>query len=342
LSFFAMSLFFTLSGFVIHYNYGQSFATNGHGPATSRFLLARFARLYPLYFVGLILSVSIFPQGPFFTNPWVALSCLTLTQSWFNIHGAVGDLLGASWSISTEFGLYLMFIPLAAAISRLSHALIVLVCFCVLAVLVIVALVLAYPGYLSHILEPLHFIDPPESAPPWQWLLYASPPVRALEFFAGAIAAQFVLTRPPLLTKDNSAVSIVAIGCVVYCVVIIIFGPPVSIESTIGALMPDFIFAPAIVTLLILVSCRDIWLTRLMSSGPMIAAGTISYSVYLLQPLAFQAINNTFVGLHFFGNMARAVFAILIVTALAHCVYYLFEEPMRARIRSIGARRVVS
>jgi len=72
---------------VIHYNYGPDFADSGIRQAANRFLLARFARLYPLYFAGLILSVSFIPGTPFFQNAWIALSSASLTQSWFNLHG---------------------------------------------------------------------------------------------------------------------------------------------------------------------------------------------------------------------------------------------------------------
>src|SRR5262249_51829657 len=157
-----------------------------------------------------------------------------------------------------EFGLYLMFIPLAAALSRLRHTPAILICFCIFAVLTIVTLVSAYPGYVSPGLAALHVFDPRGNVPLWNFLLYISPLIRALEFFAGAMAAQFVLTRPPVRPKHNTTASIVAIVCVVYCAAIIIFGPPASVESIGGALMPDFIFAPALVTLLILVSYFDI------------------------------------------------------------------------------------
>jgi peptidoglycan/LPS O-acetylase OafA/YrhL len=43
-----LTTFFVLSGFVIHYNYGAAIAGKG-APAIRAFLVARFARLYPLY-----------------------------------------------------------------------------------------------------------------------------------------------------------------------------------------------------------------------------------------------------------------------------------------------------
>jgi hypothetical protein len=44
-----MPLFFTLSGFIIHYVYADTF-TGGWRRATSEFAIARFSRIYPLYF----------------------------------------------------------------------------------------------------------------------------------------------------------------------------------------------------------------------------------------------------------------------------------------------------
>jgi hypothetical protein len=45
-----MTLFFVLSGFVIHYNYAASIERDG-ARGIANFFVARFARLYPLYIV---------------------------------------------------------------------------------------------------------------------------------------------------------------------------------------------------------------------------------------------------------------------------------------------------
>ena len=194
LAYFSMSLFFTLSGFVIHYNYGKQFAIDGVPAASGSFLLARFARLYPLYFVGLILSVSFIPGGAFFHHFWIALSCLTLTQTWFDVHGATGGVIGGSWSISTEFALYILFIPFAAPITRMRRPLVALALFCMCSFAVVAVLVPLFPSYITPALEPFVSLGPPDSMVPWQWVLYVSPPIRALQFFAGALAAQLVLS----------------------------------------------------------------------------------------------------------------------------------------------------
>jgi peptidoglycan/LPS O-acetylase OafA/YrhL len=55
-----MPLFFVLSGFVIHYNYGHLF-TDLPATALSRFAIARLARIYPLFLV--MLAYALFWNG---------------------------------------------------------------------------------------------------------------------------------------------------------------------------------------------------------------------------------------------------------------------------------------
>src|SRR5260370_292937 len=57
-----MPLFFTLSGFIIHYVYAAPFAASWRGAAVE-FAGARFSRIYPLYFVLLLVALITTPMG---------------------------------------------------------------------------------------------------------------------------------------------------------------------------------------------------------------------------------------------------------------------------------------
>jgi peptidoglycan/LPS O-acetylase OafA/YrhL len=121
-----MTLFFTLSGFVIHYNYGE--ALSSYRPAAMwSFVTARFARLYPLYIFALALTLAFIPN-PFADDVFwrAAPFYFTLTQDWFplRIHGqAVSSIyVGQAWSISAEVMLYFLYIPFARAICCLKSA----------------------------------------------------------------------------------------------------------------------------------------------------------------------------------------------------------------------------
>lgn len=331
LAFFAMSLFFVLSGFVIQYNYASSFSESSFFTAASRFFVARFARLYPLYVVGLILSVSFTPNSAFFAHYWVVLSCLTLTQTWFNVHGATGDLIGYSWSISTEFALYLFFVPLASVLSHVRHPLRGLVIFCIGAFsLMLIMVALSTP--IASALGGFQFLGPHDSAPPLQWLLYFSPLVRSLEFFAGVLAAQAIISgEASLYLNSRNATALTAVG-LLYCVIAIIAAPR-PFEGVLGDMLPNFLFAPGIVAVILAVSCQKVWLTRFLSRPATVAAGEISYSVYLLSVLVFMSLANSFAGGGTAGKIGKVIYAVLITSALGYGVFHLFESPARRIIR---------
>src|SRR5688572_18764520 len=75
-----MPLFFVLSGFVIHYNYGALFRQR-FDIALVRFLGARFARLFPLY--ALLLALYAVEKNAQATDAATWTAYLTLTQAWF-------------------------------------------------------------------------------------------------------------------------------------------------------------------------------------------------------------------------------------------------------------------
>jgi peptidoglycan/LPS O-acetylase OafA/YrhL len=61
---FSMTLFFVLSGFVIHYNYSDVIQQRG---GIQKFFVARFARLYPLYLLVFMVELALYSQDP---NPY--------------------------------------------------------------------------------------------------------------------------------------------------------------------------------------------------------------------------------------------------------------------------------
>ena len=125
---FGMTLFFVLSGFVIHYNY-RGLAAGAGLKGLGAFLWARFARLYPLFIV--MLAVNIVLSGRFqrflagesdgFAGLLSALPYFLLfTQSWFYmlidgtpLVSAIGGGSPLTWSISTEWFFYLAYPAIA-------------------------------------------------------------------------------------------------------------------------------------------------------------------------------------------------------------------------------------
>src|SRR6202045_5072920 len=123
-----MTLFFVLSGFVIHYNYGLSVSLPG---GVRAFFVARFARLYPLFFLVFVIStVEAFRSADGKVDNLGPIPLyLTFTQSWwFWVFGdraareAYRNATGLMWSLSTEAFFYAAYPLLAPALRRLVGA----------------------------------------------------------------------------------------------------------------------------------------------------------------------------------------------------------------------------
>ncbi len=119
LAYFGISLFFVLSGFVIQHTYAHRFRDTGFRSAAAAFFVSRFARLYPLYLVALVLSLGTVAMPTGAGGAEILAAHLTLTRSWFNLQEAV---FAPAWSISTEWFFYIVFalfvMPIAAATRR--------------------------------------------------------------------------------------------------------------------------------------------------------------------------------------------------------------------------------
>ena len=116
-----VSYFFVLSGFILAYVYPSLKDFKD----ISRFLVARFARLWPLHVATFLLVLLIFPSK--LRNPAghdsldLILTNLFLVQSWIPIYNYYFSYNWLSWAISTEFAFYLLFPWLVSAWQRTWH-----------------------------------------------------------------------------------------------------------------------------------------------------------------------------------------------------------------------------
>jgi len=103
----AVPFFFLLSGFVLAHVYPSL----DDWSARKHFLLARFARIYPLHLLTFLMVVLALPadaRTPLEKCTYV-LKNLTLIHSWSSNHDVNFAFNGPSWSISVEFFLYASF-----------------------------------------------------------------------------------------------------------------------------------------------------------------------------------------------------------------------------------------
>lgn len=112
----AVGFFFVLSGFILAYNYP------GDAPvAASSFYRARFARIYPVYVLGLIVALPFLASRTLRDASWghaaleVALA-VSLTQAWVPAFWSAVNIPG--WSLSVEAFFYAIYPRIVAPLAR--------------------------------------------------------------------------------------------------------------------------------------------------------------------------------------------------------------------------------
>jgi len=325
-AFFGMSLFFVLSGFVIHYNYAEMFRTKPLRVAASRFFVARFARLYPLYAVAIICSVPMIPV-PF--PGWVVLSYLTLTQSWFNVEYA---LFPPTWSISTEWFFYLAFIPMTMIVVVLRKP---MLSFVVLAIVVVIGLSVAsalWRDPITAFARSWFWHGDKISADPWDWSCYFSPLLRLLDFIAGMLMAQaYGMGDVKRLSSLILPFGLTWLGVVIMSCWL---SPWPPLEN----LVQNFAFVPAIAPLMLYLCKEKSWLSRALSSPTMTFLGEISYSIYIMSFFVFSMLGSMFNGpipitLHYVASGVKVIVICAMTMVVSYGSYNLIEAPGRRFIR---------
>ena len=103
---YAVSFFFVLSGFILTYVYAGKLTRRTIGA----FYIRRFARIWPLHLVTLLIAISIsFGFRHTLKIPALLFSNLFLVQTWIPRYNYIFSFNAVSWSISTEMFFYAMF-----------------------------------------------------------------------------------------------------------------------------------------------------------------------------------------------------------------------------------------
>ncbi|MBC2666898.1 acyltransferase [Novosphingobium flavum] len=100
-----VDLFFVLSGYVFAHAYLGRDALRSEADLTD-FAVARFARLYPLHFVMLLVAVLAY-AGKAANTPLAFLAHLFMLQAM--VQPVAGTFIGPAWSLSVEVVCYLLF-----------------------------------------------------------------------------------------------------------------------------------------------------------------------------------------------------------------------------------------
>jgi len=323
-----MTLFFVLSGFVIHLNYRQSVGRTG---GLWNFFVARFSRLYPLFLLVFVVELYRIANGvssgvyPVAGMLKPALYFLTFTESWWlfpvgntNASGAFGGATGVMWSLSTEAFFYVAYPFLAPLLNRLRGVGLGLF------LVVVSAIAVALPFIAANCRGAIDgwavsYFGEPNGGVFYQWLTFNSPWFRIFEFLLGAGAAQLYCSE-----KMRRGARFYGVAAVI------------GVLWFLNGLRSTISLAPLVAAVLYCAAVSPRWPLSWLSSRLMVAAGEASYSLYLLH----------FIVLHDWGvNLAagrslpyRIVVLFLLMAVsiiIARLTYLCFERPAMRVLRKI-------
>jgi peptidoglycan/LPS O-acetylase OafA/YrhL len=363
---FGMTLFFVLSGFVIHYNYA-GLVTDGRWRGIAAFFWARFARLYPLFLLMMLVYVLVSQRhvaywtghpekinAIFQALPYFLLSI----QSWIYKLIDGGLLLYAirggsppTWSISTEWFFYFAYPLIAWLILRArAPAMILLVVglWCVLWTAFSAGLYDRTPqidAWAVGRFGPIAGVQNHEDSFVL-WLLYVSPYLRIGEFVLGALTAQLyaALRRRDVTRRENAfggalfwaaALSVLLVNYLEY-------SPDVPM-TIFRKMNMNFGLAPSVALLVFCAARYRGAASRLLTSRPAIALGEASYSIYLVHSIvlisAVKLTGNVVHGTAY--NVVKLIVLMAIVVAISLLLYAYYEAPARSWLRRRGSKRFV-
>ena len=354
---YGMPLFFVLSGFVIHLNYGQLFRQHGISRAAGEFFVARFAQLYPLYFGAFLFG--IFSD---FTFKWLAefpgdfakllAFGLTMTQSWVymlvvNHRLLLENAFGLGWSVSTEWFFYVAYVGLVFALMRLASVRATLIASGVFSFGAFAALIVAQAHY-DRILgfAAAHFASAAEEATAsstfHRWLFFYSPYVRVLEFVLGCLAAQlYVGLADRAVSRLEQHIGRVTLWCAIAALAAAglqqaVFQLPDPYEAYRAMLIGNFGLAMPIAALIFCTARYSGAVAGLLGSAPLVRLGQLSYSIYAvhtwtLRPLIRPPV--PYEPVMALDASIRIALAIAVTIVVATATYRLIEVPSRAYIR---------
>ncbi|NWJ44259.1 MAG: acyltransferase [Chloroflexi bacterium] len=311
-----VSLFYVLSGFILCYNYFPTLGKRLKGNLWN-FWLARFARVYPMYLLTLLLS-QLLKNSLQQVDPWVSLAHLLALQSYIPDSALVLYVYnGPSWSVSVELFFYALFPLLLYLTVKYLRTAAQLILFAALIWVTQIVWITLSADWSSN------FKD---------FIFYRFGPGRLCEFLIGILIGRlFLLCRDKPIGKwEQRLVSVVVFAGVIGTIYIM------SLEKTVlTAYRYGIIYAPAFAILIFWLARYKTRTRSFLSAPSLVLLGEASYSFYLLQDLVIRALTNDY------RNSAEGIWNYLLLggliianSSVSILAFRWYETPVRIWLRN--------
>lgn len=310
-----VSVFFVLSGFLIHYRYASAFLEQTNG-VWRPYLQNRFARIFPLYALLLLVTAGVEQlMGQPMRLPVLMLN-LTLLKGFSKTYMFSG--IAQSWSLTVELCFYFVAPFLFAGLKRWGA-------------LPLTAMLVGF-GILTWATINLLLgnTDVEQGAEKWvPFLLFYTFSGRSFEFVAGMwLASRWRQNRLPHVTYATETGLLVMGGCILWQSSVTRFTTNSTLLNASEAIVYNFVLPTGICLFLLGLLDANAAIRQVFSCSFMQALGRSSYAFYLLhigvvaRAMQKAGITNYWV-----------VFGLMVV--MAHGLYTLAEKPLH---RWLGVR----
>ena len=320
-----VTFFFVLSGFVLAYGYADRLQGLPRG-AVRRFYVARFARIYPVFFLTFALAaaptfVDRLRAGPSAMLPWAFQ--LTLTQSFLPlVDSFTGKLVGIgfdapAWSLSCEMFFYALFPFFVVTLLRFRRP-------AVLAALAAVlwiwpfAIAAGFHGTVAY----------------GYWFVYIFPFNRMADFMVGVC-----LGLAMLRTSDSSAVPQTRRWTLIEGASLTALLGAVALSGVVSQVYRyDAWYVPPMAVVIVVFALGRGRLSAALSASWLVFLGEISFSFYMLHTLVMRAAGYQPGNAGGLANVAPYVLILGVTLGLSALAYMAYERPLQRLInRRLGA-----
>jgi peptidoglycan/LPS O-acetylase OafA/YrhL len=305
-----MSFFFTLSGFVLTISYFDKPEFN-----VRQFYVARLARVVPLYYIALALTVPFY-YGEDIHNLTGLILSATFLQTW--VHPYNISFNDPAWSVAVEIFFYSIF-PLLVHQIRKYNLTPKTVLFIALGFFFVTqAVMIAFIN--SAVFQPF---------PSWTYSLVYFFPLPHLCSFLLGIAAGMIYLRHKDRVMVNTPVSY-AVVIAAFLVDYLSIQYADSLSPLLGLDLPTYSSFHTLTQLIVIlaIAFTDNGITRFLGWKPFAVLGGASYAIYVLQRPIALALRFALRRLHIFPDTQAEGFLLITITLLAvSLLSFYFIEP---------------
>lgn len=307
---FGVTFFMMLSGFVIYLSEEKKWRRRKSAVNLNEFLTSRIIKIFPLYLICWILAIAVVPYSGSAAGKLLGIFAL---QSWFPEMSIYFAGNGPSWFISDLIFCYIISVILFNLLhSRPKRGLYIIIAY----YLIYSITVLTIPRNLVHA------------------IIYINPLMQFSNFLTGFLLCRWFLSKTQTDNNSYATISqILSTAAIVLCMVLYRYIPE---RFSFGCYWWIAVI-PCIYVFAAFDTCNN-WINKLSHSAPLLLAGKLSFSFYLIHAIGINIWNRLLNYTNWISDdiiiySLQSVVLLIILFIVAYGVNKYIELPLAKKLK---------